>query len=120
MPVSPKVPVERGRQVVRHVSVGELAEGLGPRHGELARLAEAGDRLAYLLHPGQPDPAAAHLDHERPDPVVVVRAPQALDDVGQPDLAPGHDRGHRIGDRPLTDAVGQVEFEDQRPVLALP
>ena len=63
-------PVERGGQVVRHVAVGELAEGLGPGHGELARLAEHADRLAQLLHPGQPDPAAAHLDHEGADPVV--------------------------------------------------
>ena len=113
-------PVERGGQVVGHVAVGELAEGLGPGHGELARLAEVGNRLADLLHPGQPDPAAAHLDHERADPVVLARSPQALDHVGQTQLAPGHERGKRIRNRPLTDPVGQVELEDQRGRLALP
>ncbi len=100
--------------------MGELAEGLGPRHGELARLAEAGHRLAYFLHAGQPDLAAPHLGHERPDPVVLTRPSQALDDVGEPGLAPGHYRGQRIRDRPLGEAVGQVELEDQRRCLALP
>ena len=81
-------PVERGGEVVRHVAVGELAEGLGPGHGELARLAERADRFAQLLHPGQPDPAAAYLDHEGADPVVAARAPRAVDDVLHARLAP--------------------------------
>ena len=79
-----------------------------------------GHRLPYLLHPGQADLAAADLGHQRADPVVAARAAQALDEVGQPDLAQGHDRGQRIGGRPLGDAVGQVELEDQGGRLALP
>jgi len=79
-----------------------------PGYGELARFAELADRLAQLLHPGQPDPAAAHLDHEGAHPVVPLRPAQALDDIGQPGPAPGHDRGQRIRDRAFADAFGQV------------
>ena len=113
-------PVERGGQVVRHAAAGELAEGLGPRHGQLAGLAERADRLAEFLDPGQPDPAPAHLDHQRADPVVLAGAAQAREHVGQSQLAPGHERGQRIRDGALGDAVGQVKLEDQRRRLALP
>jgi hypothetical protein len=100
--------------------VGELAEGLGPGHGELARLAERADRLAQLLHPGQPDPAAAHLDHEGADPV--VRRARRRPSMTSGSLARRRDMiadsGSVTGPSPI--AVGQVELEDQRRGLALP
>ena len=63
---------------------------------------------------------AADLGHQRADPVVVPGAAQAVDDVGQPELAQGHHRGQRVRGRPLGDAVGEIELEDQRRRVALP
>src|SRR5204863_358589 len=81
----------------------------GPRHGQLAGLAERADRLAEFLDPGQPDPAPAHLDHQRADPVVPAGAAQAREHAGQSQPAPGHARGQRLRDGTRGESVAQVE-----------
>ena len=50
----------------------ELAEGLRPGDGQLARVAELLDRAPDLLHRGQPDGPPADLGDQRLDPLVVA------------------------------------------------
>ena len=106
--------VERGGQVVRHVAGGELAEGLRPRDGQLARVAELLDRAPDLLHRGQPDGPPADLRDQRLDPLVAASPAQAVQQVGQPGPAHRQHRGHRVGRRFLGDALGEVKLQDQR------
>ena len=113
-------PVERGGQVVRHVPRREVAERLGPGHGELAGAGERADRGAQLLDLGQAHPLPADLGHQRPDPVVGARPAQPVQHVGQPRPPHRGQRRQRVGGRFLRDPVAQVQFEDQRsrPPLA--
>ena len=107
--------VERGGQVVRHVAGRELAEGLRPGDGQLARLAELPDRGPQFLHHGQADAPAADLGDERPDPAVVAGPPQAVEHVGeQQPAAREHGRRQRVGGPFLDEAVRKIKFKDNR------
>ena len=63
---------------------------------------------------------ATDLGDERLDPAVIPGPPQAVEYVGEPRLVPGQQGRHRVGRRPLRDALREIQFEDQRrgPPLA--
>jgi hypothetical protein len=114
-------PVERGGQVVGDRSAPGLAERLGPRHGELARVAYGLDGAADLLGHRQPE-AAGHLDDEGLHPGVGARAAQPVQNVPQVGAAHRHEGRHRVGRGGLDDPVGEIELQDQRrgaPVTGL-
>ena len=112
--------VEGGGEVVLDVSGRELAERVGPRDRHLARRGELADRAAQVLHRGQADTAAADPGHQCGDAAVQPGPAQAVEDVGQDGPVPGRQRRDRVGGPGFADALGEVEFEDERrgPLLA--
>jgi len=63
---------------------------------------------------------AADLGHDGLHPVVLPRPPQPVEHIGEPGLAPGQQRRHRIGRRPLRDALREVQLQDERRGPPLP
>ena len=62
--------------------VAAAAQRLGEADRELALAAEAGDRLAQLLHAGETGIVVADLDIEADHARIVGRLPQQLDGLG--------------------------------------
>ena len=107
-------PVERGRQVVRHVPGRGFAERLRPGHGGLAGPGELLHGGPQLLDPGQPDRPPAELDHQRLHPVIGSGPAQPLQHVRQAGPPHREQGGDGIGGRLLGESLGEVEFQDQR------
>ena len=111
--------VERGGQVVGQVAAAELPERFGPGVRGLARRAElasiASRSSCTVARPMCWPPTLATSALTRGS---CLGPPQAVEHVGEPRPVPGQQRGHRVGRRPLRDALGQIQLEDERRVSA--